>query len=64
MITDSKDILEANGFCQLVKDVTRCWLGQSDSLIDHVWSNEPNRIISVTNNVRSVGDHNVITMII
>ena len=38
MISDSKDILEASGFCQLVKDVTRCWPGQTDSLIDHVWT--------------------------
>ena len=64
MISDSKDILEANGFCQLVKDVTRCWPGQTDSLIDHVWTNGPNRIVSITNKVRSVGDHNVITAVI
>ena len=61
MITDSKNILEASGFFQLVKDVTRSWPGQVDSLIDHFWTNEPNKVLSVTNKVRAVGDHNVIT---
>ena len=60
MITDSKNILEANGFFQLVKEVTRSWPGQSDSLIDHFWTNDPSRVLSVTNSVRAVGDHNVI----
>ena len=53
--------LEANGFFQLVKDVTRSWPGQVDSLIDHFWTNEPSKVLSVTNLVRAVGDHNVIT---
>ena len=61
MITDSKNTLEAGGFFQLVNDVTHSWPGQVDSLIDHFWTNEPNKIISVTNKVRAVGDHNVIT---
>ena len=61
MITESKNILEAGGFFQLVKDVTRSWPGQTDSLIDHFWTNEPSKVIGVTNLVRAVGDHNVIT---
>ena len=61
MITDSKNTLEASGFFQLVKDVTRSWPGQVDSLIDHFWTNEPSKVLSVTNLVRAVGDHNVIT---
>ena len=61
MITDTKNTLEASGFFQLVKEVTRSWPGQLDSLIDHFWTNEPNRILSVTNKVRAVADHNVIT---
>ena len=60
MVTDTKNILEAGGFFQLVKDITRSWPGQADSLIDHFWTNDPQQITSVTNKVRAVGDHNVI----
>ena len=60
MITDSKNILEAGGFFQLVSDVTRSWPGQVDSLIDHFWTNDVQKIIEVKNVVRAVGDHNVI----
>ena len=61
MITDSKNTLEAGGFFQLITEVTRSWPGQLDSLIDHFWTNDAQKIISVTNHVRAVGDHNVIT---
>ena len=61
MITDTKNTLEAGGFFQLVTDVTRSWPGQVDSLIDHFWTNDVQKIIDVTNVVRAVGDHNVIT---
>ena len=61
MITDTKNILEAGGFFQLVREVTRSWPGQTDSLIDHFWTNDPSKIINVTNTVRAVGDHNVIS---
>ena len=64
MITDTKNILEGGGFVQMVKDITRSWPGQVDSLIDHFWSNDPQKIIGVTNSVRAVGDHNVITAVI
>ena len=64
MITETKNILEAGGFFQLVKEVTHYWPGQTDSCIDHFWTNEPNKILSVSNKVRAVGDHNVITAII
>ena len=61
MINDTKYILESSGFVQLVTDVTRSWPGQVDSLIDHLWTNDALKIISVSNVVRAVGDHNVIT---
>ena len=64
MITDAKNSLEASGFYQLVKEVTRSWPGQVDSLIDHFWTNDPSKELSVTNVVRAVGDHNVITAIV
>ena len=61
MITDTKDSLEAGGFFQLVDDVTRSWPGQVDSLIDHFWTNDPQKILKVSNVVRAVADHNVIS---
>ena len=61
MITETKDGLEAGGFFQLIEDVTRTWPGQIDSLIDHFWTNEPQKILKVSNEVRAVADHNVIS---
>ena len=61
MVSDSKNTLESGGFTQLVTDVTRSWPGQNDTLIDHFWSNDIQKILSVTNTVRAVGDHNVIS---
>ena len=61
MITDTKNSLEAGGFFQLISDVTRSWPGQVDSLIDHYWTNDPQKILKVSNVVRAVGDHNVIS---
>ena len=48
MITETKNSLEAGGFFQLVDDVTRSWPGQADSLIDHFWSNDPQKIIQIS----------------
>ena len=61
MINETKDVLEAGGFHQLVKEVTRSWPGQLDSLIDHFWTNVPQKILSVSNSVRAVADHNAIS---
>ena len=61
MIEDTKNTLEAGGFFQQIEEVTRSWPGQVDSLIDHIWTNEPMRILEVSNVVRSVADHNVIS---
>ena len=48
------------GFVQLVKGMTRAWPGKKDSLIDHLWTNRPDRISHLANKVRSQGDHNLI----
>ena len=64
MINCMKNTLELNGFGQLVQGITRTWPGQLDSLIDHIWSNDQMRIIAWRNEVQSVGDHNLITMMI
>ena len=60
MITDTKDTLEAGGFFQLVENITRSWPGQVDSLVDHFWTNDPQKILKVSNIVRAAGDHNLI----
>ena len=62
MVTDTKNSLEAGGFFQLVSDITRSWPGQVDSTIDHFWTNKPPKIMKITNSIRAVGDHNVITV--
>ena len=64
MVTDTKNVLEVSGFFQLVTDITRSWPGQADSTIDHFWTNEPPKIMNITNIIRAVGDHNVITVTI
>ena len=64
MVNDTKNSLEAGGFFQLVTEITRSWPGQADSTIDHFWTNEPQKIMNVSNAVRAAGDHNVITVLI
>ena len=64
LINDSKNTLEGGGFYQLVQNITRSWPGAVDSLIDHFWTNDPHKILSVSNIVRPVGDHNLITAVI
>ena len=64
LVNNTKNILEAGGYSQLVVGITRTWPGQVDSLIDHLWSNNSQRIISCTNEVRATGDHNLLTAII
>ena len=59
-----KDKIVTQGFSQLVHGPTRFWPNCEDSLIDQAWSNTPEQIISVSNVVNSVADHNVIEMII
>ena len=61
MITDAKNTLETGGFFQLITEVTRSWPGQSDTLINHFWTNDVQKVLSVSNLVRAVGDHNVIS---
>ena len=59
-----KDQVEILGFCQLVEKVTRAWPGQPASIVDHVWTNSPTNIISVSNCVRGSSDHNVLSVIL
>ena len=59
-----KTQIETIGFCQLVNKVTRKWPGQPSSIIDHLWTNSPGNIMSVSNLLRTSSDHNVISAII
>ena len=64
LVEATKNTLETNGFSQLLDGITRTWPGQADSTIDHIWSNNTQRIICTKNEVRASGDHNYITAII
>ena len=62
LINMVKNKLEVRGFNQLVSGPTRFWPNCEDSLVDHVWTNTPDMIISVRNITDSVADHNIIEM--
>ena len=53
--------MELEGFSQLITGITRSWPGQGDSAIDHFWTNNSDRVLSCSNEVRAVGDHNYIS---
>ena len=39
-------------------------MGQADSLVDQVWINRPQRIVSHQNEVRGSSDHNLISILV
>ena len=41
-----KDRIESLNFVQLIQTVTRTWRGQADSILDHIWTNDPSKVIS------------------
>ena len=63
MVEKTKTDIETAGFTHLVRDMTRCWVGQKDSAVDHIWTNVHNIIVSHSNIVRTDSDHNVIAVI-
>ena len=64
MVDMFKDQAETSGFSQIVTGYTRCWYGQSSSLLDQCWTNCATRISSCRNLVRGSSDHNLIEIII
>ena len=62
MVARTQSEIETSGFHQLVREVTRSWPGQADSIVDHIWSNCLNRIVSHSNTVRASADHNLLTV--
>ena len=64
MVDLVKNRLEIDGFVQLIGDHTRTMRHQTDSLLDHIWSNCQERTVSIFNVSRGDSDHNVIGMIV
>ena len=61
LVNCTKNTMETTGFSQLITEITRSWPGQVDSTIDHFWTNSAQKIIKTENEVKSVGDHNLIS---
>ena len=64
MIEATKDKIETLGYAQMVRNPTRFWPNTRPSLIDHVWTNKPESVISCLNISRPVTDHNVIVTLV
>ena len=58
----TKQEIETTGFSQIINTVTRSWPGQDDSIVDHCWTNDVERIVCHANSVRADSDHNLITV--
>ena len=56
-----KDDIETENFSQLIKKPTRFWTG-TQSLLDHIWTNSPEKMLSIKNTDRAASDHNVISV--
>ena len=63
MVQMIKDEIEMIGFVQLVRNITQLWPGQEDSIVDNVWTNKPDRIVSHSNVIQAGSDHNVISVL-
>ena len=64
MVDLTKEHIETEGFSQLITGITRVWRDQTDSTLDHIWVNCPQRVVNHSNLKRGSSDHNVITVII
>ena len=59
----TKNEIETENFTQIIENPTRFWVNQEDSLIDHIWVNNPQKVISKHNTRRSTADHNMIEIV-
>ena len=48
------------GVSQLVKNATRTWPGQTDSGLDHIYSNKPNKLSQVHSEFMGGSDHRLL----
>ena len=55
MVNTTKGLIEMAGFKQLIRN----W--PYHSLVDQVWTDNPNKILGVRNVVRAYSDHNVVS---
>ena len=60
MVTETQDQIETEGFRQLVTGITRSWKDQTDSRLDHIWTNCDNLVLNHFNVTRGDSDHNLI----
>ena len=60
MVQEVKEEIETLNFVQIVEGVTKSWPGTEDGLLDQCWVNNPEKVLSCRNIVRSAGDHNAI----
>ena len=54
------DRVVPHGFSQLITDVTRVWPGQEPSLLDHHWTNRPEKVSGVHAFYQGGSDHKMI----
>ena len=54
--------VETLGYSQIINGYTRTWPGQDDSLVDHCWTNDLERVVCHSNSIRAESDHNMITV--
>ena len=59
-----KDEIETMGFCQLIGKITRSWPGVPSSIVDHIWTDSPDSVMSHSNVLRTSSDHNVISTVV
>ena len=64
MVNTMKTEIETLGYIQMVKNPTRFWINSTDSLLDQIWTKNPDKFIQCRNISRGVGDHNMIEAII
>ena len=55
-----KNNIETLSFSQIIRGDTRFWPNTTSSLIDHCWTDCPDRILRSKNSVRSYSDHNLL----
>jgi len=61
--TELLDKIYQYGFLQLVKEPTRFWPGCAPSGIDHIYTNRPDKITSVTTSFTCSSDHKIVSAI-
>ena len=64
MVEMVQEYIKAEGFSQIIEGTTISWRTHQDSLLDHIWVNCPQRVISKHNISCRGSDHNIINVTI